>query len=280
VETDAGPGWSYPFDAQTRHLFFAATTPNAVATTFVASALLDLHEHEDDPEALGLALESRPLLCSLVRRDRPGGPYFAYVPGGSEVIHNANVLVCGALARMHEHAPDDRAAELAGEALETTIAAQDNLGLWAYGDAANLKWADNFHTAYILEGLVATARAFGVGEPALRAGLPAWRESFFESADARLYADSPYPLEAHSYASAIDLCVAAAPLKPELIEFAERVAGRAIERLWLDREGRFAYRVTRLGTNRREFMRWTNAPMFRALARLVSERVSRAATAP
>jgi hypothetical protein len=48
------------------------------------------------------------------------------------------------------------------------------------------------------------------------------------------------------------------------------IADKAIRELWMANEGRFAFRLTARGLNRREFMRWTNAPMFRALARLES----------
>lgn len=266
-----GWGWGYPFDAQTRHLRYRATVPNAIATCFVVESLVAHAEHEGSDASFELALGSRPFLRSLLHRPPGTGPYFAYAPGGSRLIHNANVLVCGALARLHAIAPDDAAANGAIEAAETTISAQDERGLWPYGVGSNLGWADNFHTAYILEGLHATASVFGVGMQALEAGLPEWRSRFFDdSAGARLYPDSPYPLEAHSFASAIDLCCTAHDLDPSLIEFGCRIAERAIDLLWLPDEGRFAYRVTALGINRREFMRWTNAPMLRALARLLS----------
>jgi hypothetical protein len=159
---------------------------------------------------------------------------------------------------------------LVQQAAATTLAAQDDAGLWPYGESSNLGWADNFHTAYVLEALVSTSDQTRLGEEALTRGLEAWKTEFFAGGDALLYPSKPFPLEAHSYASAIDLCCAAAGREPELLDFAQAIADRAIERLWLADEGRFAYRVTRLGTNRREFMRWTNAPMLRALARLIS----------
>ena len=278
LPASGGSGWAYHFDVQTRHTRYGPTTPNAIATCFAVEALLAHGRHADHAPSLELALASRPFLRLLLQRPSGARPYFAYVPGGSPLIHNANLLVCGALAKLHELEPDAEVAQVAVEAAQTTIDAQDERGLWPYGAAANLAWADNFHTAYVLEGLHATARAFGVGHDALAAGLDAWRSAFFDAeGSARLYPDSPYPLEAHSFASALDLCVSARNLDPTLIAFGQRIALRAIELLWLPGEGRFAYRVTRLGRNRREFMRWTNAPMLRGLARLLS--VSRFAAA-
>jgi len=272
IRTRSGSGWSYHFDVQTRHLFYGRSTPNAVATAFVVTGLLDAYERDGEGAYAELALASRPFLVSLADRCEGSEPYFAYVGGGSRLIHNANLLVCAALARLHDLLPDAGAAALAIAAAETTIRAQRGDRLWAYGTGTDLSWADSFHTAYILESLVQTNRTFGIGADALRTGLPVWRQRFFDSdLNARYHPDAPYPLEAHSFASAIDLCCAARSFAPGLTEMARRVAGRAIELLWIPEEGRFALRASRWGLNRREFVRWTNAPMFRALGRLLGQ---------
>lgn len=268
MRIESARAWGYHFDLQTRHLFYEGSAPNAVATCFVAQGLLDA----GDDAAIELALETRPFLRSLLR-DGASGSFFAYVGAGSRLVHNANVLVAGTLARLHEIEPDDGIAASAVTATETTIRAQDAAGLWPYGDAAGLEWADNFHTAYILENLLHTERVFGVGADAFARGIESWRDRFFDAdAGARYEPDDQYPQEAHSFASAIDLCCAAREISPGWLDFGERIAARAIDLLWLEDEGRFAYRISRTGRNKREFMRWTNAPMFRALSRLLSER--------
>ncbi len=268
--------WGYHFDAQTRHLFYSRETPNAVATCFVTDALFDLFAATGSDSAAGLGLRARPFLISLLRTDSAGRPFFAYVRAGSELIHNANVMVAGTLARMHALEPDDGAAERAREATATTLAMQPDSAIWPYGDRQDLAWADNFHTAYIIEGLARTESVLGVGGPQRASAQEAWQRRFFgPSAEARFYPDRDYPLEAHSYASAIDcLCTVADVEAPEprarALEFAAKLARSAIEQLWLEDEGRFAFKRTPRGLNRREFMRWTNAPMFRALSRLES----------
>jgi polysaccharide biosynthesis protein VpsJ len=274
IELSGGTiAWGYPFDAQTRHLFYSSGTPNAIATCFVDEALLDLHTATGDGEAAELALRSRTFLLSLLARDPSGNAYFSYVDGGSELVHNANVMVAGMLARMHALEPDVVAAEAALEAVRTAEVLQPATGIWPYGERDDLGWADNFHHAYILDGLLATDAILGAGGDALERGISAWREHFFGPNDeARFYPDTDYPIEAHSYASAIDcLCGVAARRKDrESLEFAGRLAQAAIRDLWLPDDGRFAFRRTARGLNKREFVRWTNAPMFRALARLGS----------
>jgi hypothetical protein len=98
---------------------------------------------------------------------------------------------------------------------------------------------------------------------------------FSPTGDARYHPHRPYPIDTHSAASAIDaLCIVAearAQTRPRLIELATRIASRTVELLWIERRSSFGNQVNRRWTNTREFMRWTNAPMFEALARLLSQ---------
>jgi hypothetical protein len=206
---------------------------------------------------------------SLLRRGGDHGPFFGYVPGGEvPLVHNANLLVCGALARLHGMDPNPQAEAAIREALGTTLALQREDGSWPYGEVANYAWVDNFHTAYVLDGLWRVKSAFGVGAAELERGLESWRSAFFEADGwARYYPDRHFPLETHCSASAIDL-LALIDGGPADRDLAQRVTASAIQELWLPEKHRFAFQRTRRGLNEREFMRWTNAPMFRALSRL------------
>jgi polysaccharide biosynthesis protein VpsJ len=275
--------WGYHFDAQTRHLFYGREEPNAIATCFAVGGLCDAHAQTGEERPAALALAARPYLLSLYREGAAFGPSFTYVAAGSELIHNANLLVCGALCRLHELEPDASAAAAVAGAAATSLALQGGDGLWAYGEAANLGWQDNFHTAYLLEGLCRTERTFGIGGEALERGVDAWLAAFVDADGwAPYFPRQRYPLEPHCSASAIDLlCLLAAHRRDAgAIETAERIATRAIAELWIGAERRFAFRRTARGLNRREFMRWTNAPMFRALCSLESARTGRTEPGP
>jgi polysaccharide biosynthesis protein VpsJ len=266
-----GAAWGYHFDVQTRNVAYGARTPNAIATCFVVEGLCDAHHAGDQRSCADLALAARPFLLSLIRRGREQGPFFGYVPDGQvPLVHNANLLVCGALARLQRLDPDPRAEALACEAAATTLALQREDGTWPYGEVANYAWVDNFHTAYVLDGLWRMKTEFGVGATELERGLETWRSSFFDDDGwARYYPDRRFPLETHCCASAIDLLAVIGGGGGDL-RLAEHIGARAIQELWLPEEQRFAFQRTGRRLNKREFMRWTNAPMFRALARLGS----------
>ena len=269
--------WGYHFDTQTRHLFYGRDSANAIATCFVIGALVDVADATGDSAPAELALQARPYLLSLAKELPGGGSFFAYVADGSELIHNANLLVCAALARLHELEPDPAAEAAVQAAAATTLGAQRPDGLWPYGESKGLEWVDNFHTAYVLEAICELDAVFGLGREALDRGLPAWRAALFEADGwARYYPEHHYPLEPHSCASAIDFVWTLLRRDPkradraDLVAFARRVASTAVRELWLEDPGCFGFRRGARGLNRRRFMRWTNAPMFRALVRLAS----------
>ena len=267
--------WGYHFDVQTRHLYYPASWPNAIATCFAIRGLLDAYDWGVLPDGPERASRARPFLESLFRESEHG-PFFAYVSAGSELIHNANVMVCGTLTRLLSHQPDPRLERRLDAALETTIRLRGSDGNWPYGERSDLSWRDSFHTAYILEGLARVHERTGKHAWLLDSALQTWLDHFFSpSGDARYHPHRAYPIDTHSAASAIDaLCIVAdarAQTRPRLIELATRIASRTVELLWIERRRSFGNQVNRRWTNTREFMRWTNAPMFEALARLLSQ---------
>lgn len=245
-----GRGWGYHFDVQTRFFHYSAQTPNAIATSFAAQAFLDGVELLGDPRWLDPAEEACEFLLEELLRSGPAGPYFAYLPGHDELVHNANALCCAVLDRRGAR-PD-----VVAEAIATTLAAQRADGSWPYAEGPAGDWVDNFHTAYILESL---AR---IGAPeALARGCDYWERALFLADGTPRYSpERTYPLDAHCYASAVDAWLALGELGR-----AERVAALLVERM-LDPSGKVHFQQRRLHMSRVPFIRWTAAPSFRALA--------------
>ena len=149
-------------------------------------------------------------------------------------------------------------------------------GSWAYGAEEYQAWADNFHTAFVLTSL-ARIMATGGEETAelasvLRRGYEFWRARFF-LADGRpkYYHNKPYPACAHSVGAGVIACLELQEMDSDALEFAEKIALWAIRNLRDHRQGFFYYQRRRFYTVRTPYMRWSQAWMLYALARLLEE---------
>jgi len=225
---------------------------------------------------------------------------FSYTPLDRTRVFNASLLAGEALASVGALVGDEELMELALRAALYVARRQRGDGSWAYGADSYQSWADNFHTAFILTSFARILEAFGLktgtgggdadegcavfnrgrlvenhsnafGEirRSLARGYAFWRSSFF-LADGRpkYYHRAAYPSDAHSAGAAV---VAFAELKdsePDAYESARRTALWALRELF-DRRGFFYYRRQRFYTVRTPYMRWSQAWMMYALARVI-----------
>jgi hypothetical protein len=127
---------------------------------------------------------------------------------------------------------------------------------------------DNFHTGYVLESLSVCARRVDTAA-ALACGLDYWERELFTPDGVPKYTPSSlYPIDAHCFATAIDTWVAVAPYRTGALERARRTANLLMENFLLS-DGHVRFQRRRRWDNDVPFVRWTTAPAFRALARLV-----------
>jgi hypothetical protein len=239
-QDDAG-GFGYDFDVQTRWGSYRAGQPNAVATAFALHALLDAGRRDSARRAADFAL--RRLWVD---------PWFAYYDGARTCIHNASMLLAGAI----ERAGGDGAAE-AGRAADYAVERQRPDGSWPYGEGPRLGWVDGFHTAYLLDALA----RFRAHAEALRRGLAFYRRYLLDSdGAARASVDSRYPVETHAAAWAVILLCRVGDHAG-----AARALDFALSRL-RRRDGRFAFRLHRRFRVSIPYVRWSDAHMLLALS--------------
>ena len=279
------PCWGYHFDVQTRFFFYAAGSPNVIATSFAGQALLDLHESESpgSREAADGALRTALGACDFLLRHVPqtaavDGAYFGYLPDDRTPIHNASLLVSALLARAGSISGRPELTEPAREGLRYALAHQRPDGSWPYAETQQGDWVDGFHTGYVLDALAVCAQ--GIPEQrdeALDAywrGLRFYAERLFdEDGTPRYFVDETYPIDGQSAAQGIrSFAIAAglAPEGPERDEWSERAwrvfdyAQRRLRR----RDGAYVFQRRRHWVNRTPHVRWVQAPMLDALARL------------
>jgi hypothetical protein len=277
---DVGLGWGYHFDVQTRFFSYRAGTPNVIATSFAAHALLDGHELLGEPEWGEAASDVCGFLVASLLQDDGDRTYFRYLPVERELVHNANLLGCSVLARTAALTGRHELNALAVRALACSAGAQQADGSWPYAEGEGHGWVDNFHTGYVLEALAICKPLEPELGLVLERGFDYWeRHLFLSDGTPKYFADQTLPIDSHNHAQAIETWLAASDWRQGAVDLAERTAALLTERMLMP-DGHVAFQKRRLWTSRVPFVRWTTAPSFRALAGLEFARSRRAAGAP
>jgi len=276
VEGCSGAAWGYNFDWQSRNFFAPRGTPTVVPTAFAARALIEAAQAFNDDEYLTIARS----VCDFILRDLPRAVdtekelCFSYAPNSNTRIFNASLLAAEILACVGQLIDDAALCREAERAVRYVVNQQQRDGSWTYGTEPNQSWIDNFHTAYILFSLKRITTACSLSEdfrPALERGFNYWRETFF-LADGwpKYYHDDAYPVDAHAGASAIVTLLECRDLDETATTMAQQIASWTISNL-RDPQGYFYYQRRRFYTVRKPYMRWTQAWMLYALARLLED---------
>lgn len=284
-----GACWGYNFDWQSRSFFAPKGTPTIVPTAFAVRALCEAAEVLDRDKYLLYARTSCNFILSELNRTEETFDEicFSYSPLDQTRVFNASLMAAEVLATVGGLLGEESLGDMALRAVRYVVRRQLANGSWAYGADSYQTWSDNFHTAFILTSLSRISRILAVSsplsasgegegkafheeiEPALRHGFEFWRERFFLSnAAPKYYADRIYPADTHSAAAAIVCLVELRGRFAGTVELAEQIAGWAIQNL-RNPEGYFYYQRHRFHTNRVSYMRWSQAWMAYALARLV-----------
>ncbi len=262
--------FGYNFDWQSRVLYAPKGTPAIVPTAFACQAMLELFEANGDDKYLNAADE----VCRFILNDlnRPVETAdeicFSYTPLDNTQVYNASLLAGETLAAVGALTGNSTYLEMAARAARFVIRRQLEDGAWSYGGEGKQGWVDNFHTAYVLLSLKRIAERVPPltteAGTAIKLGTQYWLDNFLLADGTPKYYDKEtYPIDIHSAAAAI----------AGLAEFgeiarAERVAGWTLEHM-LDAEGFFYYQIRKGGAVKIPYMRWGQAWMAYALARLI-----------
>lgn len=262
----SGACWGYNFDWQARAFFQPKGEPTAVATSFVANALLDASEGFDWGGARELAYSACDFIKHDLNRTEFGGDLcFSYSPADRSCVYNASMLAAQLLSRVGALKGDQELMDLASKAVSFALKRQQPDGSWRYGDLPYHDWVDSFHTGFMLDCLQdyhAVTSDLKV-KAALDRGFEFFRSRFFRQDGApKYYADKLYPIDGHTPGQAIITLVRFGE-----VTLARKVAQWAIANMQAS-DGHFVYQITPRYTNRIPYMRWVQAWMFRALAEL------------
>jgi hypothetical protein len=276
VETPGGgAAWGYNFDWQGRAFYAPRGTPTVVPTAFAARAFVEAAQTLNEAAHLEVARSCcRFFLEDLPRAGTGDEVCFGYVPHAPTRIYNASLLAGETLGSVGRATGERELCERALSSARYVARRQRADGAWAYGEEPYQSWVDNFHTAFLLLSLERIlgdcgARADAEIDAALRRGYDFWLSRFF-LADGwpKYYEHGPYPADAHSAAAAVVALCGLGRIDAGAHAHAERIARWALENL-RDRRGFFYYQRRRLRTVRTPHMRWAQAWMLYALARLI-----------
>jgi hypothetical protein len=263
----SGACWGYHFDVRTRFGGYDGHTPNAIVTSFVAKGVAEATRAGliDGQELLAGACAFITQDLARIRDDR--GLCFLYTPDATGIVHNANALCAQVLMLGAEIAGLPTRDDAVASARHTASYQRPD-GAWEYAEQSNGRWVDSFHTGFVLESLHAVAVAAG-DQPlrdAVRRGMAYYVERFFGSNGAPGYYDAkPLPYDVLSAAEGIEVLTTLRDVDVRADDVCDRLVLWTFANL-VDDSGRVAYRKGRITTDRREFPRWSGAPLCSAMA--------------
>jgi hypothetical protein len=275
LEGWAGAAWGYNFDWQGRAFFAPQGTPTIVPTAFAARALREAARDLNDESYLKAARSSCDFILNDLPRSRESDTEvcWSYSPIDRTRVFNASLLAAETLASVGALTGEGDLCELAVKGARYVVKRQRDDGSWAYGADSYQSWADNFHTAFILTSLSRIMASYpqcrDEFSESLGRGYRFWRDSFFlANGWPKYFHDRLYPADAHSAGAAVVAFLELQELDTDALALAQKVAHWAIENLQSQR-GFFYYQRRRFYTVRTPYMRWSQAWMMYALARLL-----------
>lgn len=267
--------FGYNFDWQSRNFFAPLGTPAIVPTAFAQQAYLESYQAFGDESHLASAEAiCRFIITNLNRSIETDDELcFSYTPIDQTQIYNASLLAGECLARIGALTDNSEYKTLAAKTARLVIRRQRDDGAWSYGKRDIQAWVDNFHTAYILLSLrrisTLVPEIVDEAESAFERGMSFWLDNFFLADSTPKYYDkSTYPIDIHSAAVAISTFSELAISDRSLLENARQVAKWTIENMY-DGDGSFYYQLRKGSVVRTSFIRWGQAWMAYALARLI-----------
>jgi hypothetical protein len=268
----SGACWGNHFDYQSRSFYLPRGVPTIVWTSLIGHAFLDGYEHFRKEIYLKIAVSAcEHILSDLDTHADDDSVCISYIPSQNKQVHNSNTLGASFLARTYSHTRKETYRALAEKAIKYTAKYQRADASWYYGEAANLHWVDNFHTAYVLDCFKYYMAATGDHrfEKNLQAGYDYWKKTFFlEDGCPRYYDHKTLPIDIQCSSQAIDTLTFFVDRDPESLQLALRVARWTIENMQ-DPSGYFYYRrYSKWLVNKTPTLHWGQATMLSALAGL------------
>ena len=266
--------WGYDWDyVSLRGPRLPAFAPNCIASYFCGTAMMEMHKVFADSEALEIAESVARFLTTRLHRSFESAEEvcFSYTPSDKTLIYNSSALTAVFLARIGSLRENQEYLSLAHKAMVFLQRGQLESGGWYYGRLRRQRWIDGFHTSYNVCALLDYLRITGdrTFNDAMLLGHRYYQTNFFTGEGApKYFHDRTFPIDIHGCSQAILHFIAFTSIDPQALELAQRTFGWTMNNMAAP-DGAFYYQRHRYWTNRTPYMRWGQAWMLRALARLL-----------
>jgi hypothetical protein len=267
--------WGYDWDfLSLRGPRLPAFSPNCIASYFCATAMIEMSEVFGDSEARGIGESAARFMATRLRRsfESEDEVCFSYTPNDKTRIYNSSALVGVLLAGAGKLPGYAAYLTLARKAMAFLEKGQLATGGWYYGQLRRQRWIDSFHTSYNVCALLDYQRITGDStfEHVMLTGHRYYQQAFFTKRGApKYFHNRVFPIDIHACSQAILHFAAFSSIDPAALEMAWKVFHWTAANMAAG-DGSFYYQRHRLWINRTPYMRWGQAWMFRALARLLT----------
>jgi len=264
-----GLSWGNEFDFASRAGFFPKGLPTVVWTAHIATVFEHAYSITGREEYLDALRQTGTFILSVLERhEDDDGICFAYAPGHLELVHNSNLLAAATLLRCGMHFGDRVSLDAARSAYAWSLRRMNPDGGWYYGVDGRYRWIDSFHTAYVLDCLVAGHDMYGdevVPEALIERTYHFWVSRFFQAnGTPGYYHDRTWPLDIQCASQAIESLSKWASRFEGALSLAENVVNWTIDNMQKP-NGAFRYQVRPFWKNNLESIHWGEATMLAAL---------------
>lgn len=268
----SGSCWGNHFDYQSRVFYLPKGVPTIVWVALIGHAFIDAYECFGDQLYLDIAVSAcEHILNDLDRKEDGKEICISYIPIDNKQVHNANTLGASLLARTWNYSKNEPCKDLANRAIGYTVKYQNQDFSWYYGEADNLHWVDNFHTAYVLDSIKHYINGTGDNQyrSSMENGYRYWKDNFFlDNGTPKYYKNKVLPLDIQCASQAIDTLVFFSDIDDKSIDLAIQVAEWTIKNMQ-DRSGYFYFRrYNSFLVNKTPTLHWGQATMLCALSGL------------
>jgi len=261
----SGACWGYDFDWAARYSNIPAYQPTVVATGIITNALFIAYQTCGNTKALQLCISSSEFVLKDLNRtfDADNDYCFSYSPFDKQVVFNASMKGVRLLAQVYSVTQNKILKQEATKAASYIMKYQQENGAWIYSTSGTGAWIDNYHTGYVIDCLADYIKYTGNNtfETHLKKGYQFYVQNFFEDQKIpKFYDKNTYPID----------CTAASQSLLTLSKFNNFNLAKNIA-IWMsenmqDKTGYFYFRKFKYYTNKKSFMRWSQAWMFAGMS--------------